>query len=194
MRGIRIAAVLAGWLLMAAPVPAQTLQAPAQPDLKAQEAVTLFDALCLAYLGQGNKMLEQAYSIGAKPIPQMFAQQFLGGTHRGVGLAVQGKGSLYMLGLTEQPSCVIAAPEANGVSALQTFAAGARRLLVTEGTVDGQYQQVYAVVKQDAVTAQQKSMIVIATISPEGAAGAVFKALPAQTAREMGIVPDKWPE
>lgn len=184
---------LCGLLTFALPAFAQTLQAPAQPDLKAQEANSLFEGLCLAYLGQGNKLLEQAYSIGAKPMPSFFAQQFLG-QHKGVGLAIQGRGSLYMLGLTEQPSCLIAAPEANGVSALQIFGAGARRLLVTEGTVDGQYQQVYAVIKQDAVTGHQKSMIVIATISPQGAPGAVLNVLPAQTAEAMGIVPEKWPE
>lgn len=191
-----ISAVLALLFLVATgqQARAQTLPVPAQPDLKAQEATTLFDALCLAYLGQGDKMVEQAQSIGATAIPPFFVQQFLGSEYRSVGLAIEGKGSLYMLGLTVQPACVIAAPEANGVSALQTFAAGPRRLLVTEGTVDGQYQQVYAVVKKDAVTGYQKNMIVIATISPEGAPGAIFKALPAQVARQMGIAPEKWPE
>lgn len=165
-----------------------------QPDTVATEANTLFDSLCLAYLGHGHEMLDQAYSIGASAIPQMFAQQFLG-KHRGVALTVPGSGSLYMLGLTEQPSCLIAAPEANAAAVMKVFAEGSRRLPVTYGEVDGQHQQVYAVIRKDAVSGQQKRMIVIATMSPqEGVRGVILNALPAKTAADIGIVPEKWPE
>jgi hypothetical protein len=191
MRGLLKKSLCCGVLLvmlLAAPLRAQTA------DVTAQEVNALFDGLCLAYLGDGHKMLEEAYAIGAKPIPQFFAQQFLG-KHRGVALAIQGQGSLYMLGLTEQPSCLIAAPEANGVAVLQAFAAGKRRLPVTEGVVDGQYQQVYAVVREDAVSGMKKSMVVTATISPQqGTPGIIITALPAKTAAAIGIVPPEWPE
>lgn len=175
-------------LIAAAPLRAQTA------DTAAQEVNALFDGLCLAYLGDGHKMLDEAYAIGAKPIPQFFAQQFLG-KHRGVALAIQGSGSLYMLGLTEQPSCLIAAPEANGVAVLQAFATGKRRIPVTEGVVDGQYQQVYAVARDDAVSGHKKHMVVTATISPQqGTPGIIMTALPAKTAAALGISPPEWPE
>jgi hypothetical protein len=173
--------------------PART--APAQQsDTVASEANTLFDSLCLAYLGHGHEMLDQAYAIGASAIPQMFAQQFLG-NHRGVALAIQGSGSLYMLGLTEQPSCLIAAPEANAAAVMKAFGEGARRLPVTYGEVNGQHQQIYAVIRQDAVSGQQKRMVVVATMSPhQGTKGVILNALPAKTAADIGIVPEKWPE
>jgi hypothetical protein len=168
--------------------------AAARADTVAAETNTLFDSLCLAYLGHGHEMLDQAYAIGASAIPQIFAQQFLG-KHRGVALAIQGSGSLYMLGLTEQPSCIVAAPEANAAFVMKLFAEGSRRLPVTYGEVDGQHQQVYAVIRQDAVSGQKKRMIVVATMSPhQGTPGVVLSALPAKTAAGLGIVPEKWPE
>ncbi|MDY0008742.1 MAG: hypothetical protein RBS08_03465 [Bdellovibrionales bacterium] len=163
-------------------------------DVVSQEVNSLFDGLCLAYLGRGQDMLDQAQSIGAKQIPQFFAQQFLG-KHAGVAVTIQGQGSLYMLGLTEQPACVIAAPEANGVAVSKAFAAGAQRLPMTHGVVDGQYQQVYAVIRKDAVTGQQKRMIVTVVISPnQSTPGVVMTALPAVTAAALGMKPDAWPE
>lgn len=191
---MRCAGFIAAVLVVAVlSVPARPVLAQ-QPDTVASEANTLFDSLCLAYLGHGHEMLDQAYAIGASAIPQMFAQQFLG-KHRGVALAIQGSGSLYMLGLTEQPSCLIAAPEANAASVMKAFAEGSRRLPVTYGEVNGQHQQVYAVIRKDAVSGQQKRMIVIATMSPhQGTPGVVLNALPAKTAADLGIVPEKWPE
>lgn len=191
---MRRAGIIAAVLLVAvlcSPVRPTMAQ---QPDTVATEANTLFDGLCLAYLGHGLEMLDQAYAIGASAIPPMFAQQFLG-NHRGVALTIQGTGSLYMLGLTEQPSCLIAAPEANAAAVMKVFAEGSRRLPVTYGEVNGQHQQIYAVIRQDAVSGQQKRMIVIATMSPhEGTRGVILNVLPAKIAADIGIVPEKWPE
>ena len=166
----------------------------ARADARAKEINSLFEGMCLSYLGDIEKIVTEAKSIGAKPLPQIYAQQFLGG-HRGIAWAVQGSGGLYMLGVTEQPTCVVAAPEADAAAALEMFDAGPRRARVATEVIHRQLQLVYATIKQDAQTGQHKKMVVIVTVSTsKGTPGIIFKALPAATARMLGFDVASWPE
>ncbi len=161
---------------------------------KAQEIDSLFTGMCLAYLGDGHKIVEQAKVIGAKPLPNMIASQFLA-PRKGVAWAVQGKAGMYMLGLNDQLGCRVIGPDASAAETLRTFAAGPKRRKIGEEVVNDRVQHVYAVVMNDAQTAQAKHMVVIATVSPDAATPGVFlDALPYGIAQQAGIVIDHWPE
>lgn len=189
-RFVRILCVL-GLLAVMPSAPAAAQSADAN---KAYEINSLFTGLCLAYLGDGFKIVDEAKAIGGKGLPAMVAQQFLS-PHKGVALAVQGAAGLYMLGVTEQPSCLVIGPDANGGEVLRGFAAGPKRRKIGEEMVNGQVQHVFAVVMNDAQSGQQKKMIVMASMSPDAQTPGVFlTALPYGIARQAGITVDSWPE
>ncbi len=168
--------------------------ANAQGVSKAQEIDSLFTGMCLAYLGDGHKIVAEAKSIGAKPLPNMIASQFLA-PHKGVAWAVQGGAGLYMLGLNDQLTCRVIAPDASPAETLRAFAAGPNRRKVAEEVVNDRVQHVYAVIHPDAQTGQQKKIVVIATVSPDPATPGVFlDAVPNGIAKQAGIVIDYWPE
>lgn len=187
---------IAYFLSVVAVVLGVSAQPAAAQDLgaKAKEMDSLFTGLCLAYLGDGNKIVEQATAIGAKPLPKPIAAQFLA-PRKGVAWAVQGTSGMYMLGLNDQLGCRVIGPDAGAIETLHAFAAGPKRRKIGEELVNDRVQHVYAVVMADAQTGQQKQMVVIATVSPDVATPGVFlDALPYGIAKEAGIVIEQWPE
>ena len=175
-------------MLFAQPAAAQDAGA------KAREIDSLFTGLCLAYLGDGNKIVEQAAAIGAKPLPKIIATQFLA-PRKGVAWAVQGASGLYMLGLNDQQSCRVIGPDAGAVETLHAFASGPKRRKVGEELVNDRVQHVYAVVVTDAQSQQEKQVVVIATVSPDVATPGIFlDALPYGIAKQAGIVIEDWPQ
>lgn len=190
MRRISAFLPVLAMLLVVSAMPAAAQDSAGKP----QEIENLFTGLCLAYLGDGHKIVEQAEAIGAKALPNMIASQFLA-PRKGVAWAVQGKAGVYMLGLNDQYTCRVIAPDANAAETLRAFAAGPKRRKIGEEVVNDRVQHVYAVVMADAQTSQQKKMVVIATVSPNAATPGVFlDALPYGIAKQAGIVIDHWPE
>lgn len=182
-----MAAVVMACVVAAAPVVAQT-------PSKAQEVDSLFTGMCLAYLGDGEKIVEQAKTIGAKPLPGLIASQFLA-PHKGVAWAVQGAAGLYMLGLNDQLGCRVIAPDASPAETLRAFAAGPLRRKIGEEVVNDRVQHVYAVVAADAQTGQQKKIVVIVSVSPDAnTAGVFLDAVPYGIAKQAGIIIDHWPQ
>ena len=181
-----LAAVLAAFMFVQ--------PAPAQAATKAEEIDSLFSGMCLAYLGDGHQIVAQAKGIGAKPLPDMIASQFLA-PRKGVAWAVQGGAGLYMLGLNDQLGCRVIGPDASAAESLRTFAAGPKRRKIGEEVINGRVQHVFAVVANDAITEQPKHMVVIISASPDAKTPGVFlDAMPYGIAQQAGIVIDHWPE
>lgn len=192
-----VSGALLSLLLLAMPVAAEEWgSAFAQPlDPDAQEVAYLVDEFCMPFLGHGNELASALKEAGGKPVPSAAVLAFMAGESGATGYSLKGDdGSMYMVSYSSTPSCVVAAPTTKGEATVSLFASWPRRLLIADEVIFGQRQQVFTALKHDRVEQKDKRMVIVATTSPKGAAGVVFKVMPEQVAKAAGMPLDKWPQ